>query len=52
MIVLQSAKRDSICKSVRGTRIKDKMLHGLKEPVTFDDIQRRFSVVVRLMVIG
>ena len=28
------------------------MLHGLKEPVAFDDIQRRFSVVVRLIVIG
>ena len=49
--VLQILKRDNICKSGAGTRIKDKMLHGLKEPVAFDDIQRRVSVAVRLMVI-
>ena len=50
--VLQIVKRDSIFKSVADTRIKEKILHGLKEPIAFDDIQRRFGVAVRLMVIG
>ena len=52
IIVLQIVKRDSIFKFVADTRIKEKILHGLKEPIAFDDIQRRFGVAVRLMVIG
>ena len=51
IIALQIIKRDSIFKSSAGTRIKEKILHGLKELIAFDHIQRRFSVAVRLMVI-